>query len=240
VVEVGRENCILAAIIGEEVEEEMLAASLVFLIIVIVAVSVNAATDDGPTCACTMQHACSIKGNALLGGVDFVQYFTDFKLPDGTYNESATGRIGNSNIYSNVGSYTTYFLSEEHKALFDASPEAYLPQWGGYCSWGVAAEHCPQFPWTQDCLGPPGVWNQWTIVDEKLYFFFEEDPKNWFKTQPNATYNVDMGNARWAKWFPDNPIANMNTECYHPRGPGPRPGPGHGYGRHGPPAGTAN
>lgn len=42
-------------------------------------------------------------------------------------------------------------------ALFEADPTAYLPQYGGFCSWGIAEEEW----WTADTLGPnanPDVW----------------------------------------------------------------------------------
>jgi YHS domain-containing protein len=171
--------------------------------------------EDDDTCDCDMLYNCTIAGNPLLGGVDFVQYFTTFKLPDGSYNETETGLVGDSSISSVVGDYVTYFLSEDNKALFDADPDAYLPQWGGYCSWGISEEFCPDFPWSESCLGPPGVWDAWTIYDGKLYFFYGSGPKESFMTDP--TSRIASGNARWSEWFPTDPTENMNTECHWPK-----------------------
>jgi YHS domain-containing protein len=168
------------------------------------------------TCECTLLINCSIAKHALQGGVDFVQYYTDFRLPDGTYNESETGKVGLSTINSTVGKYITYFLTEDNKALFDAAPDHYLPAWGGYCSWGMSAEICPKYPWTVGCLGPPGVWSYWTIIDGRLYFFYNEEPKQNFLS--NSSYYIEMGNLRWAMWFPEDPYSELNTDCYHPKG----------------------
>jgi hypothetical protein len=51
----------------------------------------------------------------VLGGVDMVQFFTAFKLPDGSYNESEVGQRG-SDLYSSVyNNQTFYFISEENR-----------------------------------------------------------------------------------------------------------------------------
>jgi YHS domain-containing protein len=171
--------------------------------------------DDDSTCSCSLSLTCSVEGQPLLGGVDFVQYFTDFALPDGTYNESNTGKVGLSTISSTVGNFVTYFLTEDNKALFDANPTAYLPAWGGYCSWGISEEYCPDYPWDVSCLGPPGVWSHWTIIDGQLYFFFDEDPKAYFLE--DSAFNIEKGNERWSSWFPTDPYAEMNTECHYPK-----------------------
>lgn len=62
-----------------------------------------------------------------LNGYDPVAYFTD-------------GRPirGSSSIASEHDGRQYYFASEQHKRLFDAEPEKYLPQYGGYCAFGVS------------------------------------------------------------------------------------------------------
>lgn len=56
---------------------------------------------------------CSVMGDPVLGGVDFVQYFTDFKNTDGTYDETQTGLMGDPNISTDYNGYKFYFLSDE-------------------------------------------------------------------------------------------------------------------------------
>jgi YHS domain-containing protein len=48
-------------------------------------------------------------------------------------------RPGDAKLRSLYKGVTLFFSSAEHKAKFDASPEAYLPKYGGYCSNGMLA-----------------------------------------------------------------------------------------------------
>jgi ABC-2 type transport system ATP-binding protein len=58
-----------------------------------------------------------------LGGVDFVQYFVNFQLDDGTYNETQIGIQGDANIYTTYKNFTYNFLTEENKQLFEETPD---------------------------------------------------------------------------------------------------------------------
>jgi YHS domain-containing protein len=106
--------------------------------------------------------------------------------------------------------YQFYFLSQENKDIFDETPDAYIPQYGGFCSWGISGEYCPPYPWEKDCLGPSGNWGHWTIQNNKLYFFLFELPKTKFLT--NVSYYVEQGDLRWSSWFNDD--AYFSTSCY--------------------------
>ena len=83
----------------------------------------------------------------MLKGHDVVAFFTQGK--------HALGSTRFSSLYEGV---TFRFASAEHKALFDASPPKYLPQYGGYCANGMAYG----IPWGGDA-------DTWLIVDGKLY-----------------------------------------------------------------------
>jgi len=173
---------------------------------------VASSTDD--TCSCPeamSENPCSVEGGTVLGGVDFVQYFTTFRLSDGTYNESNVGEVGSSDYSSTYGGFSYYFLSEDNKAMFDESPTSYIPQWGGFCSWGIGDESCPPYPWAADCLGPSGNWGHWTIQNEKLYFFLFEAAKEKFMADPDVY--IASGDSRWGSWFSD-PYAQMSTHCF--------------------------
>src|SRR5262249_19789081 len=62
-----------------------------------------------------------------LGGYDAVAYFTDGKPMRG------------SGYHVTVHDGVTYaFTSTEHKEMFEATPQKYLPAYGGYCAYGVA------------------------------------------------------------------------------------------------------
>ncbi|MFN7504433.1 MAG: YHS domain-containing (seleno)protein, partial [Limnobacter sp.] len=52
------------------------------------------------------------------------------------------------------------FASAEHKALFDAAPQSYLPQYGGYCANGIMFG----IPWG-------GNASDFKVVNGKTYIF---------------------------------------------------------------------
>ncbi|WP_316015916.1 YHS domain-containing (seleno)protein [Roseobacter sp. HKCCA0434] len=66
---------------------------------------------------------------------------------------------------------TWRFSSAENKALFDADPTAYAPQYGGYCAWAAAEGYtAPVDP------------EQWTIVDDKLYLNYSAEIQSRWET----------------------------------------------------------
>jgi YHS domain-containing protein len=83
----------------------------------------------------------------MLFGHDVVSYFTE--------NTHQKGLPAIKSVYKGV---TFRFSRPEHKALFDAAPEKYLPQYGGYCSNGIVYG----IPWGGDA-------DVWRIIDGKLY-----------------------------------------------------------------------
>ncbi len=64
---------------------------------------------------------------AAVSGYDTVAFFTDAKPVNGSPFITADHKGA-----------TYYFASEEHKALFTANPEKYVPQFGGFCAFGVS------------------------------------------------------------------------------------------------------
>jgi YHS domain-containing protein len=92
-------------------------------------------------------------------GYDVVSYFTDNKPAQGS-----------SKFTANYGGVTWQFVSAEHRDLFNANPGKYAPQYGGYCSWGVA----------QGKLFDVDPATGWTVSDGKLYLNFNADINNTF------------------------------------------------------------
>lgn len=82
-------------------------------------------------------------------GVDLVALVTDGNPVEGFATHSAT--------YDGA-SY--YFTSAENREAFEANPEAYLPQHGGFCSYGVSVG--------KKFDGDP---DQYLLADGKLYLF---------------------------------------------------------------------
>jgi YHS domain-containing protein len=85
------------------------------------------------------------------------------------------------------GGVTWQFANADHLATFKADPARYVPQFGGFCSWGVA----------QGKLFDVDPVNGWKIVDGKLYMNFNADiQKAWEKDIPGFVARAD-GN--WPK-----------------------------------------
>jgi YHS domain-containing protein len=63
----------------------------------------------------------------MLKGADVVAYFTEGRH-----------RQGSAGFRSEYEGVVFHFATADHKARFDAAPTQYLPQYGGYCAFGVA------------------------------------------------------------------------------------------------------
>jgi YHS domain-containing protein len=64
---------------------------------------------------------------AAVSGHDPVAFFTDSRPVNGSPSITATHRGA-----------TYFFATEEHKRLFEQNPDMYVPQYGGFCAYGVA------------------------------------------------------------------------------------------------------
>lgn len=157
-----------------------------------------AATRVVPT-TCPLKNTnnyCTTTAYTVMNGLDLVQYFTTFKLPDGSYDESHVGMIGYPRFEVTYYNYKFNFISKENKLLFMSNPGRYTPQYGGFCAWAVAGES--NYPWSATCLGPAGNSSAWTIINDKLYFFKDMTPKRFFLS--DYRYSISAGDARWSRW----------------------------------------
>ena len=112
-------------------------------------------------------------GEGAIRGYDPVAYFT-IGAPTRGSNEFSASWQG--------ASYR--FASAENLARFEADPEAYAPQYGGYCAYavskGATAGTVPE---------------AWTIVDGKLYLNYSLSVKQrWSKDIPG---NIKAANSNW-------------------------------------------
>merc|ERR1712046_120663 len=98
----------------------------------------------------------------VMAGRDVVAYFS---LPSG-----ANGTMGVADFSHTYHGFTFHFSTSEHRDLFSSSPESYLPQFGGFCSWGVSSESFWSWEDVQ-ANGPAANPDVWAIVDGRLYFF---------------------------------------------------------------------
>ena len=123
------------------------------------------------------------KGPGLaVHGYDVVAYFEN--------GQPEVGRAKYSTVYNGA---TYRFSSEETLDTFEDEPEKYVPQYGGYCAYGVAVG--AKFD------GDPRLWR---IVDGKLYLNLNEDiQETWEKDVPGY---INKGDRNWKK------IASLTPE----------------------------
>lgn len=112
--------------------------------------------------------------NKALDGYDTVAYFTEGKPVE-----------GNKKFKLSYKGADWYFASQENLNKFEANPEDFAPQYGGYCAWAVAAKN--DFA--------PGDPKQWSIVDNKLYLNYDKSIKQqWLEDVPGF---IAQGDKNW-------------------------------------------
>jgi len=127
-------------------------------------------------------------GNDLaIHGYDAVSYFTDSKATKGNNKYTATHK---SAIYQ--------FSSEENRDAFQANPERFAPQFGGFCAMGVALN--------KKLDTDPTAWK---IVEGKLYLNLNKAvQKKWLSDVPT---HLDTANRVWSG-IQGVSIAQLNAE----------------------------
>jgi YHS domain-containing protein len=107
-------------------------------------------------------------------GYDVVSYFTKGRPAQGAH----------SYVVECAG-VKWQFASAEHRDLFRSDPAKYMPQYGGFCSWGVA----------NGKLFDVDPVNGWSVVDGKLYLNFNADIQKAF--DKDAAGFIERANANW-------------------------------------------
>lgn len=92
------------------------------------------------------------RSNLALQGYDTVAYFT--------VGEPTKGSADFTTTYQGA---EFRFASEENLNLFLADPDAYAPQYGGYCAWAIAQGKTAK-----------GDARRWAVVDGKLYLNYNK------------------------------------------------------------------
>lgn len=113
------------------------------------------------------------EGGIAIDGTDAVAYFTQGAPVEGSPAHEVDW----------MGA-TWRFSTAENAAKFEATPEAYAPQYGGYCAWAAAEGYV--------AATEPDAW---TIHDGKLYLNFNKRiRRRWERDIPG---NVARGDANW-------------------------------------------
>ena len=111
----------------------------------------TAMTAQNPSTDLSPVNAAEVAGDdrVMLFGADVVAYITQNAYVQGTPEFKST--------FEEVD---FHFSSAEHKALFDAEPTKYIPQYGGYCANGIMFG----IPWG-------GNASDFKVVNGKTYIF---------------------------------------------------------------------
>jgi len=91
------------------------------------------------------------KDKVAIGGYDVVSYFNAGKAMK-----------GDPTINTNYNTIIYRFISNENKEAFLKNPEAYLPQYDGYCALAVGAQN------KKVSINP----EEFKVTEGKLYLFF--------------------------------------------------------------------
>ncbi|MGR0279173.1 YHS domain-containing (seleno)protein [Marinomonas dokdonensis] len=112
--------------------------------------------------------------NKAVSGYDTVAYFTEGRPVKGS-----------SKFTTRYQGAVWQFASEKHLAMFEAEPEKYAPQFGGYCAWAVSAksDFAPSDP------------KQWAIVDGKLYLNYDAKIKALWDETP--ALHISQADQNW-------------------------------------------
>jgi YHS domain-containing protein len=111
----------------------------------------------------------------ILKGYDAVAYFTEGKAVK-----------GNPAIKSTYQGATYLFSSAANKTAFDKNPAKYVPQYGGFCAYGVSLGQL------LDIEGPGGF-----VYKDKLYVCGNDAAGKIFRSEIKS--NIAKADANWAK-----------------------------------------
>lgn len=117
----------------------------------------------------------NLKNGIAIQGYDPVAYFTVSKPTQ-----------GDKTIQTNYGGATYYFTSQENKDAFTKNPEQYVPQYGGFCAYGMSEGYkAPVKP------------EAFTIVNNKLYLNYNlKVREDWSK---NKEARIEKATVNWEK-----------------------------------------
>jgi len=114
----------------------------------------------------------SWKNNLGAGGYDVVSFFSGAPVE------------GAPEFTADYMGADWQFSTQANLDLFQTNPEAFAPQYGGYCAWALAKGKLAK--------GKP---QHWTIEDGKLYLNYNKRIKaRWGKDKPGF---IAQGDANW-------------------------------------------
>ena len=120
----------------------------------------------------------SWKNNVAVGGYDTVSFF------------SGKPELGKRDFVYDYAGAKWRFATRGNLDLFKTNPEAFMPQYGGYCAWAVS----------QDKLAK-GSPSHWHVEDGKLYLNFNARiERRWEKDIPGY---ITLADENWPEILKD-------------------------------------
>ena len=113
--------------------------------------------------------------SVAVSGYDPVAYFSQGKPVE-----------GNSDHEFEWNGATWRFVNAANLETFRKDPEAYAPQYGGYCAWAVSQGYTASTDPTA-----------WRIVDGKLYLNYSHNVQR--RWEQDIAGNIVKGDANWPK-----------------------------------------
>jgi len=136
----------------------------------------NPCAGENP-CAAAAESAPAVyiesSSDLAIRGTDPVAYFTEGEAVEGSgdYETEWNGAVWR-------------FVNEENQELFEEDPEAYAPQYGGYCAKALSEGNVVS-------TDPEA----WKIVDDKLYLNYSKGVQNqWVQ---DIEGNIEKADERW-------------------------------------------
>jgi len=113
-----------------------------------------------------------MRNHIAVGGYDTISYFSGKPMK------------GNKRFVTDHLGAEWRFSSQANLDLFRANPEAFIPQYGGYCAWAIAHGKLAK--------GSP---KHWLVEDGKLYLNFNgRIQKQWLADKDSF---ISEGDKRW-------------------------------------------
>jgi hypothetical protein len=108
-----------------------------------------------------------------IDGYDPVAFFTDGRPTEGS-----------PDLELRYGGVVWRFANSGDRAAFAASPDVYMPQYGGYDPLGIARG-----------VAVAGNPNVWLIAGEKLFLFYDDDRRTKFAADPDRV--IGPADRKW-------------------------------------------
>jgi YHS domain-containing protein len=155
--------------IGDHIMKSIFAASGLALMLSLGALA-------GSTAAVAKPTYTGVFGNVAAGGYDVTAYFAG----------KGTPQKGDKAFAVTYNGVEYHFANKANADKFKAKPQAFAPQYGGYCSWAMAQGY-----------KAPGDPSAYRVVNGKLYLNYNQSvQEKWVKDIPGF---ISKGNVEWQK-----------------------------------------